>query len=160
MWRISKLEEDLQNFDEIIEDSQFDVNYFRPRDENDLEKEFMATAELRKKQDEGQATYRLESVKHAREDHLHPDGIAAGLEAAAKGGLHSFDEEDEDDVDYDDESYGSKGTPVDSKATDEEGRTRLYDEFQMQEVEDENGIKRNVRLLDTATMKELTNMLS
>ena len=53
MWRISKLEEDLQNFDEIIEDSQFDVNYFKPRDENDLEKEFMATAELRKKQDEG-----------------------------------------------------------------------------------------------------------
>ena len=32
--------------------------------------------------------------------------------------------------------------------------------MQIREVEDEHGMKRNVRMLDTATMKELASMLA
>lgn len=33
MWRIAKLEEEFQNFDDLINESEFDLNYFKPKDD-------------------------------------------------------------------------------------------------------------------------------
>ena len=60
-------------------------------------------------EDEECKTFRLDSVKHAKEGHLGPGGITAGLAAVASN-LHSFEEEDED---YDDESYSNSSGEID-----------------------------------------------
>lgn len=109
-------------------------------------------------------------MKHAKEDHLHPGGITAGLAAAAKEGYHSFDEEDEDYGEYDDESdSGSKQDSKDEDGSEEKDSNEnkgekkspsIYDNIEIAEVEDENGNRRNVRLLDSQTMKDLASMLS
>ena len=119
MWQISKVD-DISNLDELIDKAKDEVNYFRPIDSL-LDQQFVdlsATQKLRQEQDGG-LDYRLESVKHAKEDHLGPGGIAAGLQAAAGeaiSGRQSFEEDD--DYEYDDESDESdlsEGSPADQK---------------------------------------------
>ena len=71
-------------------------------------------------------TYRLDSVKHAKEGHLGQGGISGGLANAARGGsLHSFSENEQDEDDYDEEkdddrsySSGSKSHPSSKRETD------------------------------------------
>ena len=57
----------------------------------------------------------MDSVRHAKEGHLGPGGVAGGLAAAAN--LHSFEEEDYDD-EFDssqtDESYTSSSGSLSS----------------------------------------------
>mmetsp|Transcript_34038 Transcript_34038/g.42003 ORF Transcript_34038/g.42003 Transcript_34038/m.42003 type:complete len:106 (+) Transcript_34038:1246-1563(+) len=54
-------------------------------------------------------TYRLESVKHAKEGHLGPGGILGGLAnaAAKESSLHSFSERDEQEDENSDDDEGS-----------------------------------------------------
>ena len=113
-------------------------------------------------------TYRLDSVKHAKEGHLGPGGIAGGLANAARGGsLHSFSENEQDEDDYDDEkdddrtySSGSRSPP--SSVRDANGRdtggigTPVQIEYEL----GQHGQQRAVRVLNSETMKELTSTLS
>ena len=74
--------------------------------------------------DEECKTFRLDSVKHAKEGHLGPGGIKAGLVAAtATSALHSFDEKDEEDS-YDDSYDDSEDDDSDSSSTDDDNLHR------------------------------------
>ena len=113
-------------------------------------------------------TYRLDSVKHAKEGHLGPGGISGGLANAARGGsLHSFSENEQDEDDYDEEkddersySSGSKSHPSSKRETDGLDTGGIGTPVQIDYELGQHGQQRAVRVLDSQTMKELTSTLS
>ena len=91
VWQISKVD-DLSNFDEVLDEAECEINFFRPGDKPLTEQFEEAAATLRREVD-GEKTYRLDSVRHAAEP---KGGIANGLSSAVNHDLHSFEEEDDD----------------------------------------------------------------
>ena len=91
VWQISKVD-DISDFDEVLDEAECEINFFRPGDKVLTEQFEEAAATLRREVD-GERTYRLDSVRHAAEP---KGGVAVGLVSTANHDLHSFEEEDDD----------------------------------------------------------------
>ena len=136
---------------------------------------------MKKEGDDAEAkTFRLNSVKHAKETHL-PGGINEGL-AKATGvngdNLHSFEEMDDESSGSNRSSSSSRSRGSSDESPDKEGGQIERDEYiddaeiavaennpnakevNVEQVVDANGNQRNVRLLDKQTMNELHTTLN
>ena len=104
VWKISKVN-DISGFDQLLDEAKSELGHFRPETTMPLAQQ-LGTARQRL-DDEECKTFRMESVRHAKEGHLGPGGVTAGLAAATN--LLSFEEEESDDEDdFTDESLSSK----------------------------------------------------
>ena len=74
VWQISKVD-DLANFEELLEEAESELNFFKPGDKPLTEQYVEAAATIRREGD-GEKTYRLDSVRHAAEP---VGGVASGL---------------------------------------------------------------------------------
>ena len=84
--------DDISDFDEVLDEAESEINFFRPGYKVLTEQFEEAAATLRREVD-GERTYRLDSVRHAAEP---KGGVAVGLVSTANHDLHSFEEEDDD----------------------------------------------------------------